>query len=121
MIYKLSLQWISKHRASVSVVNDVKFNPRKTFKTAITCVRFLVRLIRIKITPVLFNLEATRKNPYNMRNIRHSIDQNAFGLYHHWIQKGQCQDRAAVFQHSPKRDLKKKKNKTTEGKENHTC
>ena len=43
-----------------------------------------------------------------MRNIRHSIDHNAFGLYNHWIQKGQCQDRAAVFQHSPKRDLKKK-------------
>ena len=30
------------------------------------------------------------------------------GLYHHWIKKGQGQDRAAVFQHTPKRDLKKK-------------
>jgi len=109
-----------RQRASISVIADVKFNPRKTFKTAITCVRFLVRLSRIKVTPVLFNLEATRKNPYHMRNIRHSIDHNAFGLYHHWIQKGQCQDRAAVFQHSPKRDLKKKKNKT-EKNENHTC
>ena len=89
-------------------------------KTAIICVRFLVRLSRIKITPVLFSLEATRFNPYNMRNIRHSIDHTAFGLYNHWIQKGQCQDRAAVFQHSPKRNLKKKK-ANQEGSKNQTC
>lgn len=101
-----------RHLTSITVISDAnvkfKFNAKKTFKTAILCVRFLVRLKRIKITPVLFSLDATRCNPYHMRNIRHSIDHNAFGLYNHWIQKGQCQDRAAVFQHSPKRDLKKK-------------
>ena len=100
-----------RNRTSISVISDVKFNAKKTFKTAILCVRFLVRLKNIKITPVLFSLEGTRCNPYHMRNIRHSIDQNAFGLYHHWIQKGQCQDRAAVFQHTPKRNLKKNKKK----------
>ena len=44
----------------------------------------------------------------SLNGILFPIDHNAFGLYNHWIQKGQCQDRAAVFQHSPKRDLKKK-------------
>ena len=66
-----------RNRTSITVISDAnvkfKFNAKKTFKTAILCVRFLVRLKRIKITPVLFNLDATRCNPYHMRNIRHSI------------------------------------------------
>ena len=66
-----------RNRTSITVISDAnvkfKFNAKKTFKTAILCVRFLVRLKRIKITPVLFNLDATQCNPYHMRNIRHSI------------------------------------------------
>ena len=66
-----------RNRTSITVISDAnvkfKFNAKKTFKTAILCVRFLVRFKRIKITPVLFSLDATRCNPYHMRNIRHSI------------------------------------------------
>ena len=91
-----------------SIVPQVIFDPRKTFKTAITCVRFLVRLKHIRTTPVLLSLEQTRVKPYTMRNYRQSIDRQAFGLYNHWIKKDQAQDRAAVFQTSPKRDMKTK-------------
>ena len=91
-----------------SIVPQVIFDPRKTFKTAITCVRFLVRLKHIRTTPVLLSLEQTRVKPYTMRNYRRSIDRHAFGLYNHWIKKDQAQDRAAVFQTSPKRDMKTK-------------
>ena len=97
-----------------SVIKDVKFNPRKMFKTAIFCVRFLVRLSHINTTPVLLSLEETRINPYNMRNYRKAIERHSFELYKHWIKKEQGQDRAAVFQHSPKRDRKMKmKSKST--------
>ena len=100
-------------RRKTSILTDVKFNPRRTFRTAIICVRFLVRFRNIKTTPVLLSLEMTRINPYMIRSYRKSIDMFAFGLYHHWIKKGQGQDRAAVFQHQPKRDLKKKKKAST--------
>ena len=96
------------------IVKEEKFNPRKAFKTAILCVRFLVRLKRANTTPVLLSLELTRTNPYVMKNYRHTIDKHAFGLYNHWIKKGQAQgqDRAVVFQTSPKRDRKKNKAKS---------
>ncbi len=87
-----------------SNVKDAKFNARQTFKTAIVCVRFLVRLCHIKSTPELLSLQQTRVDPYHMRSYRKSIDKVAFSLYHHWIKKGQGQDRAAVFQHFPKRE-----------------
>ena len=74
-----------RNRTSITVISDAnvkfKFNAKKTFKTAILCVRFLVRLKRIKITPVLFNLDATRCNPYHMRNIRHSIGKLSYKIF----------------------------------------
>ena len=98
-----------KKTSTVKVIENAKFNARKTFKTAIVCVRFLIRLSRIRTTPVLLSLEKTRVNPYHMRSYRKTIDMFAFGLYSHWIQKERSQDRAAYFQHSPKKDIKKKK------------
>ena len=110
----LSAKKLSRRRTSMVIVKEEKFNPRKAFKTAILCVRFLVRLKRANTTPVLLSLELTRTNPYVMKNYRHTIDKHAFGLYNHWIKKGQAQgqDRAVVFQTSPKRDRKKNKAKS---------
>ena len=107
----LSTKKLSRKRTSVvKVIENAKFNGRKLFKTAILCVRFLIRLRLVRTAPVLLSLEKTRVNPYQMRSYRKSIDVFAFGLYSHWIQKdGQNRDRAAVFQHSPKKDMKKKK------------
>ena len=100
---------ISRKKSSVIKVKDVQFNARKMFKTAIFCVRFLVRLSHVHTTPVLLSLEETRINPYNMRSYRKAIERHSFTLYSHWVKKGQGQDRAAMFQHSPKRDRKRKK------------
>lgn len=99
---------LSRRKTSCVPVPEAKFQPRKMFRTAIICIRFLIRLKNIKTTPVLLSLEMTRVNPYMMRSYRKSIDMFAFGLYHHWIKKGQGQDRAAVFQNQPKSDAKKK-------------
>jgi serine/threonine protein kinase len=93
----------------ISKIQDARFNARATFKTAITCVRFLIRLLHIRTTPELLCLRQARINPYQIRSYRITIDREAFGLYHHWIKKGEGQDRAAVFQHFPKKDLKGKK------------
>ena len=85
-----------RNRTSITVISDAnvkfKFNAKKTFKTAILCVRFLVRLKRIKITPVLFSLDATRCNPYHMRNIRHSIGKLSDKVFLNTTQRWrQCQ------------------------------
>eukprot|EP00093_Oithona_nana_P012646 12646.XXX_718635_719979_1 [CDS] Oithona nana genome sequencing. len=101
-------KFLSKKKSSV-IIKNVKFNARKMFKNAICCVRFLVRLSHVHTTPVLLSLSETRINPYNMRSYRKAIERHSFNLYSHWIKKGQGQDRAAVFQHTPKRDSKRKK------------
>ena len=109
-------RFLSKKKSSV-IIKNVKFNARKMFKNAICCVRFLVRLSHVHTTPVLLSLSETRINPYNMRSYRKAIERHSFNLYSHWIKKGQGQDRAAVFQHSPKRDGKRKKSQMMKSSE----
>ena len=57
------------------------FNALLTFKVTILCVRFLVRLLKIKKTPELLSLKKTQINPYGMRSYRKTIDSCAFVIY----------------------------------------
>ena len=57
------------------------FNAKQTFKISIMCVRFLIRLIKIKTTPELLSLTKTQVDPYCMRSFRKTIDSCAFTLY----------------------------------------
>eukprot|EP00095_Tigriopus_kingsejongensis_P008751 snap_masked-scaffold92_size382268-processed-gene-1.10 protein:Tk08751 transcript:snap_masked-scaffold92_size382268-processed-gene-1.10-mRNA-1 annotation:"phosphorylase b kinase gamma catalytic skeletal muscle isoform" len=82
-----------------------KFNPRHTFKIGILCVRFMVRFRRLKDTPEPLCVRQTRINPYSMRMFRKVIDNGAFGIYNHWVKRGEGQNRAALFEHHPKREL----------------
>ena len=47
-----------------------------------------------------------RQNPYKVKAIRKVIDGCAFGMYGHWVKKGEVQNRAALFENTPKTDLK---------------
>ena len=38
------------------------------------------------------------------RNVRKLIDGAAFHIYGHWVKKNDGQNRAAMFEHSPKKD-----------------
>ena len=51
-------------------------------------------------------IEAARENPYQHKPIRKVIDSLAFGIYGHWVKKGEGQNRAALFQNSQKMDVK---------------
>jgi len=80
----------------------VKFRPRFHFKRAILCVRFLVRLIRLRSTPQPISLRTAQLDPYRIKTVRKSIDGAAFRIYGHWVKKHDGQNRAAMFEHSLK-------------------
>jgi len=91
----------------VEEITKVPFDARKCFKLTIIRVRFLVRLKRLKTTPEPLSLERASVNPYSMRMFRRTIDGAAFQVYSHWVKRGEGQNRAAMFEHLPKTELKK--------------
>jgi len=85
-----------------------KFLARHTFKLAITAVRFLVRLRRLKLTPEPLSLCTAAEQPYSMRLFRKVIDGAAFRVYGHWVKRGEGQNRAAMFELKPKTEIQGK-------------
>ncbi|XP_027197350.1 phosphorylase kinase gamma [Dermatophagoides pteronyssinus] len=95
-----------KHPFFLSVkTQTAKFNARKTFKLAIVCVRVLIRIKRLKYTAEVISMETIRTAPYNIKILRKMVDGCAFRIYHHWVKHGDVQNRAALFENRPKRDL----------------
>ncbi|XP_050292849.1 phosphorylase b kinase gamma catalytic chain, skeletal muscle/heart isoform isoform X2 [Anthonomus grandis grandis] len=92
-------------------INAVKlhtsgFDARRKFKMAILFVRAMVRIQRLRFTPEPLSLEAARCDPYRIKLLRKIVDGCAFRVYGHWVKKGEGQNRAALFENSPKTDLK---------------
>lgn len=46
--------------------------------------------------------EVIQRDPYAFKPIRKLIDACAFKIYGHWVKKGQTQNRAALFENTPK-------------------
>lgn len=46
--------------------------------------------------------EVIQSDPYAVKPIRKLIDACAFKIYGHWVKKGQAQNRAALFENTPK-------------------
>ncbi len=46
--------------------------------------------------------DVIKSDPYAVKPIRKLIDACAFKIYGHWVKKGQTQNRAALFENSPK-------------------
>uniref|UniRef100_A0A0E9WZ42 Uncharacterized protein n=1 Tax=Anguilla anguilla TaxID=7936 RepID=A0A0E9WZ42_ANGAN len=78
------------------------FSPRKTFRglilTVLACIRVYSRYRRVR--PLTRQL--LTRDPYSLRGVRKLIDGCAFRIYGHWVKKGEQQNRAALFQNSPK-------------------
>ncbi|XP_063927246.1 phosphorylase b kinase gamma catalytic chain, skeletal muscle/heart isoform isoform X4 [Zophobas morio] len=83
-----------------------KFQARQKFQWAILVVRAMVRLQRIKFTPEPLSLETARTDPYRIKLLRKVVDGCAFRVYGHWVKKGEGQNRAALFENTPKTELK---------------
>ncbi|CAG6003718.1 phosphorylase b kinase gamma catalytic chain, skeletal muscle/heart isoform-like isoform 2-T3 [Menidia menidia] len=84
-------------------VNEVrKFSPYRRFKvicmTVLATMRIYCNYRRAK--PV--TKEVIGSDPYAVKPIRKLIDACAFKIYGHWVKKGQTQNRAALFENSPK-------------------
>ncbi|XP_012925913.1 phosphorylase b kinase gamma catalytic chain, skeletal muscle/heart isoform isoform X1 [Heterocephalus glaber] len=85
------------------VVEEVRhFSPRGKFKviavTVLASVRIYYQYRRAK--PV--TREIVIRDPYALRPLRRLIDAYAFRIYGHWVKKGQQQNRAALFENTPK-------------------
>ncbi|XP_011865880.1 PREDICTED: phosphorylase b kinase gamma catalytic chain, skeletal muscle/heart isoform isoform X2 [Vollenhovia emeryi] len=82
------------------------FNARKRFQLAIICVRAVVRIKRLHITPEPLSTQVACTDPYRIKILRKVIDGCAFRVYGHWVKKGEGQNRAALFENTPKTELK---------------
>ncbi|KAI2546008.1 phosphorylase kinase catalytic subunit gamma 1 [Homo sapiens] len=85
------------------LVEEVRhFSPRGKFKvialTVLASVRIYYQYRRVK--PV--TREIVIRDPYALRPLRRLIDAYAFRIYGHWVKKGQQQNRAALFENTPK-------------------
>ncbi|CAL1689793.1 unnamed protein product [Lasius platythorax] len=82
------------------------FNARKSFQLAIICVRAVIRIKRLHITPEPLSIQITYIDPYRIKILRKVIDGCAFRVYGHWVKKGEGQNRAALFENTAKTELK---------------
>uniref|UniRef100_V9KQ24 phosphorylase kinase n=1 Tax=Callorhinchus milii TaxID=7868 RepID=V9KQ24_CALMI len=78
------------------------FSPFRKFRVAVLvsllCVRILMYMRKVK--PV--TRELLQRDPYGIKTVRRLIDGSAFRLYGHWVKKGQRQNRAELFENTPK-------------------
>ncbi|XP_055324415.1 phosphorylase b kinase gamma catalytic chain, skeletal muscle/heart isoform isoform X4 [Sitodiplosis mosellana] len=82
-----------------------QFNARKKFQYAILCVRAMVRIKRLRYTIEPLRMEDSLKDPYRVKILRKVIDGCAFRVYGHWVKKGEGQNRAALFENTPRTEL----------------
>ncbi|XP_041349565.1 phosphorylase b kinase gamma catalytic chain, liver/testis isoform-like isoform X2 [Gigantopelta aegis] len=83
-----------------------KFMAKKVFVSAIWCVRFFYRLQYFYRHPPPISFETVTTNPYSVKLMRKLIDGCAFGMYGHWVKRGDNQNRAALFEHTLREDWK---------------
>ena len=64
------------------------------------------RIQFISTHPSPVSMETAKTTPYAQKNFRKFIDTGAFRIYGHWVKKGENQNRAALFENGPKKDVK---------------
>ncbi|XP_043910147.1 phosphorylase b kinase gamma catalytic chain, skeletal muscle/heart isoform [Protopterus annectens] len=85
------------------VVKEVRvFSPYRKFKVICVTVLAAVRIYYYyrRVKPV--TREIIIRDPYALKPIRKLIDACAFRIYGHWVKKGEQQNRAALFENTPK-------------------
>ncbi|XP_060533372.1 phosphorylase b kinase gamma catalytic chain, skeletal muscle/heart isoform isoform X2 [Cylas formicarius] len=110
MSLKESLKKSSRRYSRISELTlklqQSKFNPRRKFQMAILFVRAMIRIQRLRFTPEPLSLDTARIDPYRVKLLRKVVDGCAFRVYGHWVKKGEGQNRAALFENTPKTELK---------------
>ena len=75
-------------------------------QAGVICVRFFNRLRFYYHNPPPISKDVILKNPYSVKGFLKLIDGCAFKMYGHWVKKGDNQNRAALFEHSPREDFR---------------
>ncbi|GLH09887.1 Putative glycogen synthase kinase-3 homolog [Gryllus bimaculatus] len=107
---KRSLSTSSRRMSRISqIALEMKgraFDARRMFQFGILCVRAAVRIRRLRFTPEPLSIGVAKIDPYRIKILRKVIDACAFRVYGHWVKKGEGQNRAALFENTPKTELK---------------
>nr|NP_001285133.1 phosphorylase kinase gamma, isoform F [Drosophila melanogaster]AHN59603.1 phosphorylase kinase gamma, isoform F [Drosophila melanogaster] len=82
-----------------------RFNARKKFQFAILVIRAIIRIRRLRFTAEPLHVEEAIRDPYRVKVLRKVIDGCAFRVYGHWVKKGEGQNRAALFENTPRTEL----------------
>ncbi|KAH8362092.1 hypothetical protein KR200_008081 [Drosophila serrata] len=89
----------------VQVRKQSRFNARKKFQFAILVIRAVIRIRRLRYTAEPLHVEEAIRDPYRVKVLRKVIDGCAFRVYGHWVKKGEGQNRAALFENTPRTEL----------------
>ena len=76
------------------------------FQAAVITVVATNRIRNLHYNPPPISMDQVRRDPYSVKTFRKIIDAGAFRIYGHWVKKGENQNRAALFENVPKKDLK---------------
>ncbi|XP_068158605.1 phosphorylase b kinase gamma catalytic chain, skeletal muscle/heart isoform isoform X1 [Drosophila tropicalis] len=90
---------------SVQLRKQSRFNARKKFQFAILVIRAMIRIRRLRFTAEPLHVEEAIRDPYRVKVLRKVIDGCAFRVYGHWVKKGEGQNRAALFENTPRTEL----------------
>ncbi|XP_055853985.1 phosphorylase b kinase gamma catalytic chain, skeletal muscle/heart isoform isoform X2 [Episyrphus balteatus] len=90
---------------STQLRKQSRFNAKKKFQYAILCVRAMIRIRRLRYTSEPLCVDDAIRDPYRVKVLRKVIDGCAFRVYGHWVKKGEGQNRAALFENTPRTEL----------------
>nr|AAA64560.1 phosphorylase kinase gamma [Drosophila melanogaster] len=90
---------------TVQLRKQSRFNARKKFQFAILVIRAIIRIRRLRFTAEPLHVEEAIRDPYRVKVMRKVIDGCACRVYGHWVKKGEGQDRAALFENTPRTEL----------------
>ncbi|XP_076472940.1 phosphorylase b kinase gamma catalytic chain, skeletal muscle/heart isoform-like isoform X2 [Babylonia areolata] len=88
------------------LVPEKKFDAKKVFRSAVLAICFFFRMKMFHQHPPPVEVDTVKNNPYQVRIFRRLIDGCAFGMYAHWVKRGENQNRAALFEHTLRDDWK---------------
>ncbi|KAH8409286.1 hypothetical protein KR009_012083 [Drosophila setifemur] len=91
--------------APIPLRKQSRFNARKKFQFAILVIRAVIRIRRLRYTAEPLHVEEAIRDPYRVKVLRKVIDGCAFRVYGHWVKKGEGQNRAALFENTPRTEL----------------
>ncbi|KAA3676152.1 phosphorylase kinase gamma subunit [Paragonimus westermani] len=81
------------------------FEAKRKFRIWIMAVNFIYNLKALHMRSGYLHIQQLADDPYANKKLRKIIDALSFDVYSQWVKKGEEQNRAALFEYAPRRDL----------------